>query len=83
MAEKVSHIKGRLLEQAVVLFNCVPFKDRNFLKRKEFAPRGSEFIPLRAVPCDMENYFYEIRWHPLDVTILLRMCVTAKWELRQ
>ena len=29
-AEKVRHIKGRLLDQAVVLFNCVPFQSGNF-----------------------------------------------------
>ena len=30
------------------------------LKRKEFAPRGSEFFPLRAVPYGVENHFYHI-----------------------
>ena len=29
-AEKVTHIKGRILDQAVVLFNCVPFQSGNF-----------------------------------------------------
>ena len=29
-AEKATHIKGRLLEQAVILFNCIPFQKRNF-----------------------------------------------------
>ena len=29
-AEKVTHIKGRLLDQAVVLFNCVLFQNGNF-----------------------------------------------------
>ena len=29
-AEKVTHIKGRLLEQAVILVNFVPFQIRNF-----------------------------------------------------
>ena len=29
-AEKVAHIKGRLLDQAVLLFNCVPFQSGNF-----------------------------------------------------
>ena len=27
--EKNTHIKGRLLEQAVILFNCVPFQNGN------------------------------------------------------
>ena len=29
-AEKVTHIKGKLLDQAVILFNCVPFQNGNF-----------------------------------------------------
>ena len=29
-AEKVTHIKRRLLDQAMVLFNCVPFENGNF-----------------------------------------------------
>ena len=29
-AEKVTHIKGRLLDQAVVLFNCAPYHNGNF-----------------------------------------------------
>ena len=29
-AEKVTHIKGRLLDQAVILFNCDPFRNWNF-----------------------------------------------------
>ena len=40
---------------------------------KEFARRGSEFFPLRAVPYYMEKRFYHIRGYPLIVTILLRM----------
>ena len=29
-AEKVTHIKRSLLDQAVILFNCVPFQNGNF-----------------------------------------------------
>ena len=29
-AEKITHIKGRLLEPAVILSNCVPFHNWNF-----------------------------------------------------
>ena len=49
-AENVTHIKRRLLDQAVILFNCVAFQNGNFSERKEFAPRGNKFFPLRAVP---------------------------------
>ena len=55
--ENVTHIKGRLLLQAVILFNCVPFHNGNFSKRKEFAPRGSKYFPFRAVPYGMEINF--------------------------
>ena len=48
IAEKVTHIKDRLLDQEVIPFNCVPF-------------RGGEFFPLRAVPYGMENHFYHIK----------------------
>ena len=29
-SEKVTHVKGRLRDQATVLFNCVPFFKGNF-----------------------------------------------------
>ena len=54
--EQVSHIKGRLLGQAVILINCVPFQIENFSNRKEFAHRGSKFFPLKAAPFGMENH---------------------------
>ena len=75
---KVAHIKGRLLDQAVIVFNCVPFKNWNFSKRKEIAPRRSEFFPLRAVHFAIENHFYHIRLPPLSVTHFLRTCSTME-----
>ena len=45
-AEKVMHIKGRLLDQAMILYNYVPFQNGNFSQRKEFAPRVSKFFPV-------------------------------------
>ena len=77
-AEKVTHIKGRLLDQAMVLSHYVPFQIEKLSKRKEFAPRGSEFFLLRAIHYDMINHFYHIGWPPLNVTILVthvRNCV--------
>ena len=56
-AAKVTHVKGRLLDQAVILFNCVPFYNGNVSERKKFAARGSEFFTLRAVPYGMEITF--------------------------
>ena len=77
-ASKVTHIKGTLLDQAVILFNCGPFQNGNFSLKKEFAPRGSEFFLVRAVPYGMEINFYHIRLPPLNVTIYIthsRTCV--------
>ena len=61
MAYKVSHIKERLLDEAVILFNWLPFQNGNLSKREEIAPRGSEFLSLRAVPYGMKNHFYHMR----------------------
>ena len=62
----------------MVLFNCAPFQNGNCSLRKEFACKGSDFFPLRAVPCGMINHFYHIGWPPLNVTIFIthvRNCV--------
>ena len=40
-AEKVTHIKGRLLGQAMILVNCVPFQNWNSLKGKNLLPEGA------------------------------------------
>ena len=65
------HIKERLPDQAVIHFNCIPFQNGNFSKRKEFASRGSKFFPLKAVPYGMENHFNHIRLPPLNATITI------------
>ena len=46
--KNVTHIKGRLQDQANILFNCVPFQMETSLKGKT-APRG------RAVPYIMSS----------------------------
>ena len=76
-AKKVTHIKGRLLDQAVILFNCVPFPNGNFSERKEFAPRGEQILPFKSSSLWHVNHLYHIRRPPLNGTILLRTCVTA------
>ena len=74
-AGKVTHIKRTLLDQAMILFNRTPFQNGNFSLRKEFAPRGSKFFSLRAVPYGMINHLYHIGWSPLNVTIFItHMC---------
>ena len=55
--KKVKHTKGRLLEQAVILFHCVPFHMGSSLKGKKLLPEEEEFFPLRAVPYGMEITF--------------------------
>ena len=49
-AEKVTHIKERLLDQAINLFNCIPFEMGTSLNGKNLLPEGansgSEFFPL-------------------------------------
>ena len=39
--EKVTHIKGRLLEQAVIPFNCAPFQNGTSLKGKNLLSEGA------------------------------------------
>ena len=39
--EKVMHIKGRLLDQAMILFNCLPFQMKTSLKGKNLLPEGA------------------------------------------
>ena len=43
-AEKVKHIKGRLLDQAVILFNRVPFKMGTSLKGKNLLPERTNYF---------------------------------------
>ena len=43
-AEKITHIKGRLLDQAMILFNCVPFQMGTSLKGKNLLPDQRERI---------------------------------------
>ena len=57
LSDKVTHIKGRLVDQTVILFNYVPFQNGNFSESKEFAPGANSFVK-RAIPYGMENHFY-------------------------
>ena len=41
-AEKITQVKGGLLEQAVVVFTCVPFQNGNSLKGKNLPPKGAD-----------------------------------------
>ena len=61
-ADNSTHIKGKLLDQAVIILIASLFIMGNSLKRKtkEFAPYGSKFFPSRAVSFGMENHLYHI-----------------------
>ena len=41
IAEKITHIKERLLNQAVILFNCLPFQIGTSLSGKNLLPKGA------------------------------------------
>ena len=45
-AEKITHIKVRLLYQVLILYNDVPFQIGTSLKRKNWLPKGSNSFPL-------------------------------------
>ena len=62
--------KDYLIKQ---LFSSITslYKMGTSLKGNKFEPR-SELFPLGAIPyAGMENHFYQIRWHPLNVTIFI------------
>ena len=44
--KKLRISKGRLLNQTLILYNNVTFKNGNFSQRKEFAPRGRNEVLL-------------------------------------
>ena len=68
----VTHIKRRLLKQAAILFNCVPFQNRNVSWRKEFSPRRSEFVPLSAVPFGILEFLGspELLFQSVDIKLV-------------
>ena len=55
-AENIMDIKGRLLYQAMILYNYVPFQ-MGTLKGKNLLPSGGKFFPLRAVSYSMKKHF--------------------------
>ena len=80
-AEKKTHAKGKLLEQAVILFDCVPFI------KWELLLWGNNFLPEERILSGKSSSLwygksllqtYHIRWPPLNVTIFIthwRICV--------
>ena len=66
----VTHIKGRLLDQAVILFNCVPFQTGTSLKGMDLLPKEANSFLYEQFLISIENHYYQIRWPPLNVTII-------------
>ena len=59
-AEKVTHIKGRLLYQAMILYNYVPFQNGNFSKRKEYSPRGKSYAYQRETTVSSNDSLFKM-----------------------
>ena len=69
--KKVTHLKGRLLDQAVIIFNCVPFRNRNCSQR-------DRILSFKSSSLYYGKLLYHIMWPPLNVTIFnthVRNCV--------
>ena len=47
-AEKVTHIKGRVLDQAMVLFNCVPFQNRKLLLKERICSQRERILSFMS-----------------------------------
>ena len=76
-AEKVTHIKGSLHGQAVILFNRSLFKMGTSLKRKNILQEGvNSFLQEQSLV--VWKSLYLIRWPPLNGTDFIthvRNCV--------
>ena len=59
-AEKATHIKGKLLDQAVILFLCVTFQNGNFFFKSSSIWYGKPILPhcVTSLEC---CYFYYAR----------------------
>ena len=76
-AEKVMHIKGRLLDRAVVLINCVPFKMRASLKGKNLLPEGANYFLYEQFLKVWKVTFITLGDLPWTLLFLLRTYVTC------
>ena len=75
--EKVTHIKGRSLDQAMILFNCVPFQIRTSLKRKILLPKGANSFLYEQFLTVWKISFITLSDLPRMLLFLLRSCVTC------
>ena len=75
-AEKITHIKGRLLDQAVILFNCVLFDMGTSLKRKNSLTEGANSCLYEQFLTVWKITFITLSDLPLMLQFLLRTCLT-------
>ena len=74
-AEKVSHIKGRLLDQAMIIFNCIPFQMGTSLKGKNSLPEGANSFLYEQYLIVWKFTFITLSDLPLMLLFLSHMCV--------
>ena len=70
-AEKVTHIKGRLPDQANILFSCVPFQIGTALTGNSLLPDWANSFLYEQFLIAWEIYFITIKWPSLNVSIFI------------
>ena len=73
-AEKFMHIKGRLLDQAMILFNCIPLHMGSSLKGKNLLPEGANYFLYEQFLIVWKITFITLSDLPWMLLFLLRMC---------
>ena len=67
-AENNTHIEGRLLAKAAILFNSVPFSKWKLLLKGRICSLRERILSFKISSfLGMETQFHLIRWHPLSV----------------
>ena len=71
-AEKVTHIKGRLLYQAMILYKIRPFSKWEFLLKEKICSHRERILSFKSRSLNyMGNHFYNVRLAPLSFTIFV------------
>ena len=76
-AKKVTHIKGRLLDQAMILFNCIPFINGKFSKGENLLAEGANSFLYEQFLIVWKITFITLNDLPCMLLFLLRMYVTC------
>ena len=75
--KKVTHIKGRQLDQARILFNCVPFQMGTSLNGKNWLPEEATSFLYEQFLIVWKVTFITLSDLPSMLLFLLRTCVTC------